>query len=139
MSNPIRDEPRPVDEPVEAHVDAVVAANDDVVTKAGFEGGTVELLTVTLGLDPYVLIRAFKAKPDDEDDDGLRLKVNHNAQGAALAALYLLNMPAETNPITAAIKAVLDANGEHPDYQVMVETLSLFAEFCDVPMPESGR
>jgi hypothetical protein len=106
-----------------------------------YDRPTITLTTHTLGLDPYVLIQAIKVNPSDENDDGLRLKIEHGggSSGAELAALFVLNLPADQNPLTAAIKAVLDANAEHPDYQVMVETLVLFADFCDVPMPESGR
>lgn len=120
-----RDEPATtIDEPGEVEVDASTYRQK------------ITLTTHTLGLDPYVLIQAIKVAPDDDGDDGLRLKVEHNDDGAALAALYLLNLPAATNPITAAIKAVIDAN---PDEPAFVEALSLFASFCDVPMPESGR
>jgi hypothetical protein len=127
MSNPIQDTPQPVDGPTEVDY--------------GPRTETVKLTQHVLGMEPYVLIRAVKVEPDegDPDDDGLRLKVEHNNQGPALATMFVLNLPVEQNPITAAIKSVLDANGEHPDYQVMVETLGLFADFCDVPMPESGK
>lgn len=101
----------------------------------GDVAGSVTLTQHLLGLEPYVLIRAVKVDPEDEGDDGLRLKVEHNDSGVALAAMYVLNLPAESNPITAAIKAVIDANGEFPE---VAEVLGLFAEFCDVPMPESG-
>lgn len=96
---------------------------------------TITLTQHTLGLEPYVLIRAVQgeADPDDAEDDGLRLKVEHNDDGAALATLFVLNLPAEQNPITAAIEAVIDAN---PDNDAVRATLALFAEFCDVPMPE---
>jgi hypothetical protein len=94
---------------------------------------TVTLTQHTLGLEPYVLIRAVKRDPDDDEDDGLRLKVEHNNDGVALATLFVLNLPAEQNPITAAIEAVIDAN---PDNDAVRATLALFAEFCDVPMPE---
>jgi hypothetical protein len=99
---------------------------------------TITLTTHTLGLDPYVLVRAVKLDPDDEDDDGLRLKIEFGggAEGPELAALYLLNLPADQNPLTAAIKSVIDAN---PDAHEVPEVLALFAEFCDIPMPESGR
>lgn len=117
-SEPIReDAPRPVDAPLER----------------GSEQ-TIKLTTHTLGLEPYVLIRAV---PDGDD---IRIKVDHNdvegGSGASIALLYVLNLPAEQNPLTAAIKAVIDAN---PDDQAIVEGLHLFAEFCDIPMPESGR
>jgi hypothetical protein len=113
---------QPVDEPIEI--------------TAGSAVGSITLTNHTLGLDPYVLIRAVKTAPEDADDDGLRLKVEHNDDGAALATLFVLNLPADQNPITAAIKAVIDAN---PDDQAIVEALHLFAQFCDVPMPESGK
>jgi hypothetical protein len=100
------------------------------------EGESITLTTHTLGLEPYVLIRAVKAEPKDENDDGLRLKVEHNDDGAALATLYVLNLPADQNPITAAIKAVIDAN---PDDRTVPEFLAQFASFLDVPMPESGK
>jgi hypothetical protein len=87
----------------------------------------ITLTTHTLGLEPYVLIRAV---PDGDD---LRLKVEHNDDGAALAALYLLNLPAADNPLTAAIKAVVEAN---PDFPEAPDVLRIFAEFCDIPMPE---
>jgi hypothetical protein len=94
---------------------------------------TIALTTYTLGLEPYVLIRAV---PDGDD---LRIKVDHNdtegGSGASLALLYVLNLPADDNPLTAAIKAVIDAN---PDAHEVPEVLALFAEFCDIPMPESG-
>lgn len=96
------------------------------------------LTTHTLGLDPYVLIQAVKAEPEDENDDGLRLRVEHGggASGAELATLFVLNLPAEHNPLTAAIKSVIEAN---PGRDEVGEVLALFAEFCDIPMPESGR
>jgi hypothetical protein len=85
-----------------------------------------------------VLIRATRATGNPEDgDDGLRLKIEFGggAEGPELAALYLLNLPADQNPLTAAIKAVIDAN---PDEHAVPEVLAMFAEFCDIPMPESG-
>jgi hypothetical protein len=116
----------PIEEPREAEVDASTYREP------------ITLRTHTLGLDPYVLIRAVKRATDgdDPDDDGLRLKVEHNDDGAALAMLYVLNLPAADNPLTAAIKAVIDAN---PDAPEVPEVLAMFAEFCDIPMPESGR
>jgi hypothetical protein len=118
-------EARPLDQTVE------VEAN------ASTYGQAITLTTHTLGLDPYVLVRAVKLAPDDEDDDGLRLKIEFGggAEGPELAALYLLNLPAAQNPLTAAIKSVIDAN---PDAHEVPEVLALFAEFCDIPMPESG-
>lgn len=95
---------------------------------------SITLTTHTLGLDPYVLIRAVKIDPDDAGDDGLRLKIEHGggAEGPDLAALYVLNLPAEENPLTAAIAAVIRGNPDHP---CVTEVLRLFAEFCDLPMP----
>ena len=113
---PIEDAPGPVDEPADTRQ-------------------TITLTTHTLGLEPYVLIRAVP-----EGDGDIKIKVDHNdvegGSGASIALLYVLNLPAEQNPLTAAIKAVIDAN---PDDQAIVEGLHLFAEFCDIPMPESGR
>lgn len=137
MNGPIEDKPVPR----EYDVSALDSPEPATIT-AGVAGGSVKLTQHILGLEPYVLIRAVKVDPesdDADDDDGLRLKVEHNDSGASLAALYVLNLPREQNPFTAAVKAVLDANAEHPDYQAIVEALHLFAEFCDFPMPESGR
>lgn len=138
MSDPIQDEPRIAEQLNSDHVEAVERI-PDVRSEPATQ--TITLTQHMLGLEPYVLIRAVKADPEDEDDDGLRLQIEQGggATGGELAALFLLNLPAEQNPLTAAVKAVLDANAEHPDYQAMVETLGLFAEFCDFPMPESGR
>lgn len=131
MSDPIHEEPRTAEQVEQDHVDAIK-------TIPHVERETIELRQHTLGLDPYVLIRAVKVDPDDEGDDGFRLKVEYGggASGGELAALYVLNLPAAQNPLTAAIKAVIDAN---PDDDAVLATLRLFAEFCDVPMPESGR
>jgi len=92
----------------------------------------ITLTTHTLGLEPFVLIRAIKTAPEDPDDDGFRLKIEHNDQGASLATLYVLNLPADQNPLTAAIRAVIDANPDRPE---VAEVLALFAEFVDLPMP----
>jgi len=137
MTTPIED-PRAPDMPEATQADIESAAEQWDEAK-GILG--VTLTQHWLGLEPYILIRAKQLDADDRegpDDDGLRLKVEHNDEGPNLALLYVMNLPAEQNPLTAAIKAVLDANTERPDYQVMVETLHLFAEFCDIPMPESG-
>lgn len=113
----------------------------EVEVDASTYGQRIVLTTHTLGFEPYVLIRAVKGEPDpdDSDDDGIRLKIEHNDDGPQLALLYVLNLPAEQNPLTAAIKAVIDANYEHPDGAIIAEALAMFAEFCDIPMPESGR
>lgn len=139
MSDPIHDEPRTAEQLNSDHVEAVEQHIPDVRSEPTTQ--TVTLTQHMLGLEPYVLIRAVKTAPEDESDDGLRLSIEQGggAMGGELAALFLLNLPAEENPFTAAVKAVLDANAEHPDYQAMVDTLGLFAEFCDFPMPESGR
>lgn len=121
--------PTTLDQPADVEADA---------TTLDGRTQTIKLTQHVLGMEPYILIRAVKTDPDDEDDDGLRLKVEHN-DSAELATLFVLNLPAESNPLTAAIKSVLDANAEHPEYQAIVEALHLFAEFCDIPMPESGR
>lgn len=107
----------------------VVSADEPPATRR-----TIQLTQHMLGLDPYVLIRAVKVDGEDDEDDGFRLKVEYGggAEGPDLAALYLLNLPADQNPITAAIKAVIEAN---PDEPVIGEVLATFAEFCDVPMP----
>jgi hypothetical protein len=101
---------------------------------ASTHGHSVTLSTFTLGLNPYVLIQAI---PDGED---LRIKVDHNdtegGTGASIALLYVLNLPAEQNPLTAAIKAVCDANR---DDDSVAATLRLFADFCDIPWPEYGK
>lgn len=124
---PMEDGPRPV----------TLEERREVGVDASTYRDSITLTTHTLGLDPYVLIRAVKLAPDDEDDDGLRLKIEFGggAEGPELAALYLLNLPADQNPLTAAIKSVIDAN---PDEHAVPEVLAMFAEFCDIPMPESG-
>lgn len=124
---PIEDGPQTIEEPREVEVDASTYRD------------SITLTTHTLGLDPYVLIRAVKLAPDDEDDDGLRLKIEFGggAEGPELAALYLLNLPADQNPLTAAIKAIIDANGSAREFSIS-QVLAMFAEFCDIPMPESG-
>jgi hypothetical protein len=145
MTTPIEDEPRRPDmPPVGTEEDYAEHYREpyDVTTTAGYSGGSIELTNVTLGLEPFILIRAKTLDEDDRegpDDDGLRLKTLHNDEGPNLALLYVMNLPAEQNPLTAAIKAVLDANADRADYPVMSETLHLFAEFCDIPMPESGK
>jgi hypothetical protein len=137
MTNPIEEHPQPVDTPVEVRHDEAREVEVDASTYGGGVSSSITLTTHTLGLDPYVLIRAVAVAPDAEDDDGLRLKVESggDGEGAALAMLYLLNLPAEANPLTAAIKAVIDAN---PDRHEVAEVLATFAESCDIPMPESG-
>lgn len=126
MSNPIQGDPQLLDaasvdgDPYDRPVDTSTCAE------------SITLTTHTLGLEPYILIRAVKTDPEDEGDDGLRLKVEHNDDGAALATLYVLNLPAASNPLTAAIKAIIDAN---PDNFEVRNVLALFAEFVDLPMP----
>lgn len=101
--------------------------------------GTPETITLSqhmLGLEPYLLIRVFtKPEAEREDDDGFRLRVESGggAQGPDLGALYLLNVPAAQNPLTAAIKDMIQAN---PDAPQVREVLAAFADHCDIPMPE---
>lgn len=108
---------------------------------AGALTSTVTLTQHMLGLEPYLLIRVEmipEDERDDEADDGLRLKVETGggAEGPDLAALYLLNVPAEHNPLTAAIAQVIAAN---PGVDELPEALAMFAEHCDIPMPEARR
>lgn len=111
---------------------------EDAPLPAGDVERTIKLTQHTLGLDPYVLIRAVKADldPDDEADDGFRLQVEYGggADGPDLACLLVLNLPAEQNPFTAAIKAVIEQTGAARAMRVD-EVLGLFAQYCDIPMP----
>lgn len=134
MTTPDEDGPRPTPLAEARPLDQTI----EIEANASTYRDSITLTTHTLGLDPYVLIRAVKVDPDEDGDDGLRLKIEFGggAEGPELAALYVLNLPAAQNPMTAAIKAVIDAN---PDEHAVPEVLAMFAEFCDIPMPESGR
>ncbi len=98
-----------------------------------------EIRGFTIPMDaPYILIRAEQTPTDDPEVDDVALRVDHNDEGPNLALLYIMSLPAEQNPLTAAVKAVIDAQQEHSASTVR-EVLTLFAEFCDIPMPESGK
>ena len=118
MTHPSDEAPRPVDEPVD-------------------EPGSITLTQHILGLEPYLLLKAVELDepdPNDPDDTGLRFVVEHNDDaGPALATLYVLMLPPEQNPITAAIKAVLESPlGDHSEARTVLTT---FADFLGVPMP----
>jgi hypothetical protein len=118
------------DGPTQGHIESAAQEQEEALGRE-----TIELKTHMLGLHPYVLIQAIVNEPVDGDDDGIRLRMEQGGGilGAELATLFVISLPAEDNPFTAAIKAVIDANPERPE---VVEVLSLFAEFCDLPMPE---
>lgn len=94
------------------------------------ETETIELIQPILGMTPYVLIEAEK------DGDGeLVLKVKAGRLPDAkdvgtLPMLLITELPAESNPLTDAIREHLT---EHPDHR---EALASFAEGLNIPMPE---
>lgn len=98
-------------------------------------------IEVAFGGEREVRIRAVveDADPDDPRDDGLRLEVQTLGveHGGSLALLYVINLPAGENPLTAAVKAMIDLKGD--DCPEAVEVLAAFADYVGFPMPESGR
>jgi hypothetical protein len=104
-----------------------------------FERSTVSLTQHVLGLHPYVLIEAKYEAPDSDDDDGLRLATQCGGGVESLGVLPLLlvtTLPAEENPLTAAVRQFLDevAPDARDRFNVR-ETFVAFADFVGFPMP----
>lgn len=124
--------------PSHAHLDA--PCTEACYEPAAAETQTFQLVEVVLGLRPYTLIEAKYVTPDedDPDDDGLRVagRYGGGADAGALPLLWLTSLPAEQNPLTAAVKALLDA---YPAAEALAESLETFAEYVGFPMHESGK
>jgi hypothetical protein len=92
----------------------------------------IELIQTILGLRPYVLIEA----DTDPADGELVLKIEAGGGAAdmigALPMMMLSQLPADQNPITAAIGEYLAESPEHR------EAIAGFAEALGVPMPPAG-
>lgn len=103
---------------------------------------TITLTEVILGMSPYTLIEAVikpEAERDDEDDDGLRLRVRMSPDVAdepgTLPMMLIGELPAKVNPLTAAAGDVLADYVGHPE-SVIRDVLEAFAEHVGFPMPE---
>lgn len=72
--------------------------------------------------------------PSDPNDEGLRLTVESVGveNAGMLALLYVINLPAEQNPLTAAVKAVVDRD---PSDTVMRECLAVLVDYVGFPAP----
>lgn len=151
MSQP---DPRPIDEPRAAdhRYDADAKGRPCQVILSGLDPENVcgrsesqHESSAWADLDPEdvreVRIKAVVGDPDPSDsrDEGLRLNVETIGieNGGTLALLYVINLPVAENPLTAAVKAMIDALGEN--YPEIVEVLASFADYVGFPMPESGK
>ena len=108
------------------------------VAEQGFVGvETISLTQAVLGLRPYVLIESKVVEPDGPDDDGLRIAMTAGGGAeeapASMALLFVTSVAAEDNPLTRAVKEMLEA---YPAAEALAESLGAFAEYVGFPMPE---
>jgi len=106
-----------------------------------FSTQTIQLVEVVLGLRPYTLIEAKFVDPEGPNDDGLRLdgRYGGGADAGALPLLWLTSLPADQNPLTAAVKGLIDQEDGRDDLSAFVEPLAALASYVGFPMPESGK
>ena len=107
-----------------------------------FDRSRITLTQTVLGLHPYVLIEAKYEAPESDADDGLRLATQCGGGVESIGILPLLlvtTLPAEENPLTAAVKSFIDEAVHKDDVANVVELFHAFAEYVGFPMPESGK
>jgi hypothetical protein len=105
-----------------------------------FGRSTVSLTQHVLGLHPYVLIEAKYEAPESDDDDGLRLATRCGGGVESIGLLPLLlvtTLPAEENPLTAAVRGMLELHPNHGP--ALPATLAAFANYVGFPMPDLGK
>jgi hypothetical protein len=102
----------------------------------------ITLTEVILGLNPYILIEAVikpESERDDEDDDGLRLRARMSPdvvdEPGMLPMMLIGELPAETNPLTSAVRDMLIDYADHPA-SVARDVLGSLARYVGFPMPE---
>jgi hypothetical protein len=102
-----------------------------------FGRSTVSLTQHVLGLHPYVLIEAKYEAPESDDDDGLRLATQCGGGVESIGLLPLLlvtTLPAEENPLTAAVRQYVESVGPARAMR-LDEAVAGFAKFVGFPMP----